>query len=335
MVPSPWSRRPAIILVILGALVVGGGCAAPSGAIQEQARDAGFEAAVRQGTGFRHVVFRGRPLAADGILHVYLGGDGRAWVNPRRIALDPTPDESLVLKLMARDPGAAVMVGRPCYHGLARDEGCAPAYWTGRRYSPEVVASLAAVIEDERREPEGVPARVILVGHSGGGTLAVLVAEVLDGVAGVITLAGNLDLGAWTRHHGYSALEGSLDPARRPPLPPGMPRLHLVGEKDENVLAEWTRRFVAARSGARMCMLSRTDHRCCWVDVWPLPVCWLGDDAACEGAARLLIDHLREPVLPRELCITDSPEGEPEVSSPSRGQGIRGYQKSTLSPSLY
>lgn len=257
------------ILAIIGVLAAAGGCAGLTGGISGQAADGGIQTAVRQGSGFRHVVFRGRRLVADGILHVYLEGDGRAWINPHRIARDPTPDDSLVLSLMARDPGAAVMVGRPCYHGLAGDGRCTAAYWTARRYAPEVVASLAAVIEEERRGADGAPAPVILVGHSGGGTLAVLVAELLDGVAGVITLAGNLDLKAWIRHHGYSPLEGSLDPAARPALPPEMPRLHVVGVRDSEILAAWLRRFAATRPGAKVVVEPHWDHHCCWLERWP------------------------------------------------------------------
>ena len=49
---------------------------------------------------------------------------------------------------------------------------------------------------------------VTFVGYSGGGVLAVLIAERLDNVAGVITVGANLDTDAWTEHHGYLPLTG-------------------------------------------------------------------------------------------------------------------------------
>ena len=281
--PGPWARgggrglgaAPRIppttgrcLAVALVAALGVGACTGGGDRVAGQAREAGLVAAVRQGAGFRHVVFRSR-AAADGILHVYLGGDGRAWLTPRRVAADPTPRESVALALMARDPAPAVMVGRPCYHGLAAHGRCGPRYWTTRRYAPEGVASMAVVIEAERRRGAGRPRPVLLVGYSGGGTLAVLLAEVLAGVRGVVTVAGNLDVGAWTRHHGFSPLAGSLDPAARPPLPAHLPRLHLAGARDTEVLAAWTRRFAAGRPGAAVRVVEGFDHACCWEAAWP------------------------------------------------------------------
>jgi pimeloyl-ACP methyl ester carboxylesterase len=62
--------------------------------------------------------------------------------------------------------------------------------------------------------------RLTLVGYSGGGTIAVLLAARRSDVAEVITVAANLDVGYWTQRDGLSPLTGSLDPAG------GNPRLH-------------------------------------------------------------------------------------------------------------
>lgn len=256
-------------LGLAAAVMLVSGCAAGPGDVAEQAQGAGLTTRVETGTGYRHVLFQGRAPRAGETLRVYLDGDGRAWLTPRRAARDPTPRHSVALELMAVDPGPAVMVGRPCYHGLAADAGCSPLLWTHRRYAPEVVASLAAVISRLARDAEDRPLPVVLVGYSGGGTLAVLVAEKLEHVAGVITVAANLDVAAWARHHGFSPLAGSLDPAARAPLPAALPRLHLVGGRDDNVLAGWSRAYVAGRPGARLREVPGYDHHCCWAELWP------------------------------------------------------------------
>src|SRR6185437_2332145 len=102
-------------------------------------------------------------------------------------------------------------LGRPCYLGLASSPECRPADWTFERYSARVVASLAAAT-NRFREREGRP-DVVLVGHSGGGTLAVLMAPQVQGLRAVVTIGANLDVAAWTLWHGYLPLNGSLDPA--------------------------------------------------------------------------------------------------------------------------
>ena len=58
--------------------------------------------------------------------------------------------------------------------------------------------------------------RLVWLGYSGGGTLAMLLAPRFDQTTDVVTVAANLDIDAWTDRHGYSRLSGSLNPARQP-----------------------------------------------------------------------------------------------------------------------
>ena len=119
--------------------------------------------------------------------------------------------------------------------------------------------------------PAGAPApRLVFMGHSGGGTLAVLLAERFAAeTAAVVTLAGNLDLGAWVRFHGYSPLDGSLDPAARAPLADGVVQRHYVGSLDRNVTPQMLRGYVAGRPRAVLVGIDGIDHNCCWRAVWP------------------------------------------------------------------
>ena len=70
-----------------------------------------------------------------------------------------------------------------------------------------------------------------MIGYSGGGTLAQLVAEKFTQTRAVVTLAGNLDLAAWVQLHDYTPLGGSLNPAERPPLPGHILQIHYVGKQ--------------------------------------------------------------------------------------------------------
>ena len=157
-------------------------------------------------------------FAASSTLHVYLEGDGTPWVYRVIVTPDPTPRRPLMLGLMSLDDAPSIYVGRPCYNGTSGASGCDDTLWTSARYSATVVDSMAKAIRVIARR--GGYSALRLFGHSGGGTLALLLAPRLEGVLDVVTVAGNLDIEAWTRHHGYSPLRDSLNPASEPALAP-------------------------------------------------------------------------------------------------------------------
>ena len=88
-------------------------------------------------------------------------------------------------------------------------------------------------------------------------------------VDAVVTVAANLDPEAWTRHHGYEALAGSLSPAGVRPATPGIPRWHLLGGRDRRVPPAVTRAGAAGDAHARLLEYPDFDHVCCWRQVWP------------------------------------------------------------------
>jgi len=222
----------------------------------------GFTAETVAGDPFLHRIFRKEGTGQ--VLHVYLEGDGRPWRTRNRVSLDPTPDNPVVLELMALDSAPALYLGRPCYFGV-KDPLCSPDWWTDRRYAETVVASLDRVIDRYVEDRAGI----VLIGHSGGGALAMLLAERRSDVLAVVTLAGNLDTGAWAKRHGYTPLSGSLNPADRPPLGNGTRQLHLVGAHDEVITTAMLEAVLEARPGAEMRIVAGADHSCCWRDVWP------------------------------------------------------------------
>lgn len=255
----------ARLTLIIGLLVtLLASCATPQQRLDRLAEEFGFQRLVIDGAGFQHIAYRNR-VPIDTVLHVYLDGDGSPWRRRNRIAADPTPRQPLVLRLMARDPQPGLYLGRPCYHGLHRASGCSPLLWTAARYSQAVVDSLVSVLKNQLRHQPDI--ELVLIGYSGGGTLAMLMAEQLPRTRLVVTIAANLDTEAWTRQHGYSPLVGSLDPATRPPLP--TPQLHLLGDRDDNVPPALMEPVIQRQPCAQAERISGFDHRCCWLDIWP------------------------------------------------------------------
>jgi len=276
------AARRALYVVMIAALTgAAGGCVTAASRVAHLARAAGFQEDLVNGSRFRHRVYRREARGADapGVLHVYIEGDGHPFLSPTTVSLDPTPRDPLMLRLMALDAARSLYLGRPCYFGLSEDRGCDPSYWTLRRFSPEVVESLAVVLRSEALRAN---ARDIeLYGHSGGGTLAVLLAARVPSVTRVITIGATLDTAAWSALHGYTPLLGSLNPAELGPNPERPRVLHLVGAQDTNTPPELVE-SAAARTGAvgSVRIVRGYTHSCCWQEIWESVLREDRDDAA-------------------------------------------------------
>ncbi|MBU1973644.1 MAG: alpha/beta hydrolase [Gammaproteobacteria bacterium] len=201
-------------------------------------------------------------------LTIYIEGDGAAWSSPYHPPSDPTPPQPLALALAAADTRADVVyLGRPCqYLESAALAACPTDYWLQRRFAPEVVAAYMAAID--RLEAVHRAHRVTLVGYSGGGVIAALLAQRRTDVEVLVTVAAPLALGEWVRGHGVSELAGSLDPAAAGTTVRATWAVHFVGERDKVVPPAVVERFVELKGG-RLVRLADHDHDCCWARDWP------------------------------------------------------------------
>ncbi len=254
-----------IALLFVGLLLLSG-CATPTSRLDSLALSHNFERSVISTNGYDHLVYTRYLSKAKNVLHVYLEGDGSPWKYRVVTMPDPTPREPLALRLMARDSAPTAYVGRPCYNGTSKDPGCDASFWTSGRYSTAVVRSMTAVIE-ELIFRHGFK-EVRLIGHSGGGALAMLIAPKIKQVSQVITIAGNLDTDAWTTHHGYSRLYTSLNPARQPQLSPRVSQWHLLGGKDGVVPPAIVKGYIRNQKNALGISVDNFSHACCWEKVW-------------------------------------------------------------------
>jgi hypothetical protein len=254
-----WATR----LIALAAVAALAGCAAPAERFDQRASALGFTSILLQGEGFDHRSYAAQAGSPNTALHVYIEHDGTPWASIDGVAEDPTPRTPYALELMAKDAGPRLLLGRPCYFQTQTKPPCSPLAWTHRRYSPEVVASMVAAL---RRYLFEHPFRhVVLIGYSGGGTLAWLMAARVPEAIGVVTIAANLDIDEWTRLHGYSPLAGSLNPATEPPLSAAITEQHYVGGRDLNVPPSVVRAFARRHPRANVIEIAGFDHICCWL----------------------------------------------------------------------
>lgn len=221
-----------------------------------------------------------------GPLHVYIEGDGLAWVSISMPSPDPTPVNPVALQLAARDSACNVLyLGRP---GQYAGGGVDARYWLGGRFAPEVVAAYEAVV---RQVAAGRQASVLrLTGYSGGGTVAALLAARLH-AAGLpvelVTVAGNLDPDTWTRRRKLSPLQGSLNPSSEASALATVPQLHLTG-RDDSQVPGWVLDAYLSRLPDRGCVRVvevAAGHAGPWPDAWAAA---LAQPPACAAARQSL-----------------------------------------------
>ena len=153
------------------------------------------------------------------------------------------------------------------YLGEPATARCGAKWWTSHRYASAVVETLDAGIS---RLAGGQ--KLVLLGHSGGGALAVLVAARREDLAALVTVAAPLDLGFWAENGRMTPLHGSLNPIDVAHLLADLPQRHYAGDRDRVVPQEVIRRFVAAiprPTRARFEVRPGFSHGCCWERDWP------------------------------------------------------------------
>lgn len=263
--------RHATALALLLTLPAIAGCAALD-------RDANADAIARP-AGLKRMVLKTDPFLLTTFVRlsdarepvtVYIEGDGLAWLSRTEPSLDPTPKEAIGLVLAAADNSPNVVyIARPCqFTPRAKNPACGVPYWTTKRFAPEVVASVGQALDQIAAQVPGQ--KLKLVGYSGGGALAVLVAARRKDVALIRTVAGNLDHAEVNRLHGVSPLSGSLNAIDAAAQVAGIPQIHYSGEADTTVPPTIAERFKQA-SGSK-CVTSKivmgTTHDRGWKERW-------------------------------------------------------------------
>ncbi|SDH95947.1 hypothetical protein SAMN05216603_117106 [Pseudomonas benzenivorans] len=259
--------RTRAVLTLVGLLATLSGCTSPAARLEQLARQQNHRLATLPTTQFDLQVALPNAPQPDSRLRVYLEGDGRAWITATQPSLDPTPRDLLLARLALSDPRPSVYLARPCQ--FVQSPGCAPRYWTHGRFAEEIVDSLSEAL-DQLRQRHG-NRDFELIGYSGGGALALLLAAARDDIAQVQTLAGNLSPRRWAQRLELAPLHGSLEPLDFAERLRALPQRHLAGNEDQVVPASLLAAY-AARLGPADCLelhrLGGVDHHAGWLERW-------------------------------------------------------------------
>ena len=109
--------------------------------------------------------------------------------------------------------GATLYLGRPRQYVSAQESrNCEPRYWSDHRFAPEVIDAVSEAIDQTKHRAHA--GRIVLVGYSGSGAVAALVALRRPDVAALVTVAAPIDHEAWNCWHDASPLTGFAEPDR-------------------------------------------------------------------------------------------------------------------------
>ena len=241
-------------------------------ASEKFATDAGWQREVLDAGEFVLAAFIPPTLKQADTLTVYIEGDGMAWVDAHTPSFNPTPRDPIALQLALRDTsGHAVYLARPCQYVTGTDQhNCENKYWTSHRFAPEVITASNQAIDQLKQRYRAK--KLVLVGYSGGGAVAALVAARRHDVVRLVTVAGNLDIAVWAAQKHISPLTGSLNPADAWAALVNISQLHFVGGADKVMGAEFAQSYRArfpVGQQPQVFVIPEFDHHCCWARDWP------------------------------------------------------------------
>ena len=263
-----------VLFLILGlGLGLGLGCTKTSA---ETWADMGYKASSQ---GFMPKTFDVYPFLLSGLLKgkpgsrdylvVYIEGDGAALTAAKEIAFDPSPSQAQSYELALLDPAQAVLyLARIGQYQPGQTGPLYQKYWAEARFSNDAVEAASQAISQAKNQVGAT--YVHLVGFSGGGALATLLAERRGDVKSLVTIAALLDIDWWVDTFDYKPLLGSLNPADRAPMISSLPQIHINGKKDKIAPPEMLEQFEQKTDFRNFRIITLpNDHYSGWTKVWP------------------------------------------------------------------
>lgn len=215
----------------------------------------------------------GSPVPKEtSVLTIYIEGDGLAWLSEDTPSANPTPITPTGLRMAIHDQNnnPIVYLARPCQYVLKEKwANCKPSYWTHLRFSPDVIHAMNEAVDHLKNEYHAK--NIVLIGYSGGGTIATLITARRSDVVQLITVAAILDTDFWVHRESLTPLNGSLNPANEWRKLISISQTHWVGGKDtvvpKEVALAFAKRFPATKK-PKIIVIPAFDHSCCWATDW-------------------------------------------------------------------
>lgn len=204
-------------------------------------------------------------------IHIYIEGDGLAWADLYEISDDPTPKDPLALRLAFEDntSNTVLYLARPCQY--LKTSSCDPYYWTFGRFDPVIIDAFNEALNQVKKALHA--SNFALLGYSGGGAVALLVAAHRHDVKEVVTFAGTLDPDRWASLHDYTPLQGSLKPTSFTDKLKHIPQTHYIGKDDDEMPPQVSQSYLKYFKDAqhiKIIEVPHVNHWEGWIDFWKI-----------------------------------------------------------------
>ena len=193
---------------------------------------------------------------------IYIEGDGYSFRGDGSVSSNPTPRSTMLRELAFGDyHDNVIYLARPCQY--TKDKLCTPNFWSDDRFSPTVIQAEYEAIKKIAGQHS-----LTLVGFSGGAQIAGLIAVKYNdlNVRQLVTIAGNLDVNAWTDYHNLPSLNLPLNLVDYREQYLNFNQIHYVGTKDDNIAAEITENFLGDKTKIKY--IKNATHNKGWQNVY-------------------------------------------------------------------
>jgi len=192
-------------------------------------------------------------------LHIYIEGDGFAYVNKFRPSIDPTPRSTFLLDLIARDNAANIVyIARPCQY--VDSAICEEKYWTLDRFSALAIRAISSVVDRYKNY------EIELFAYSGGAIIALHLPQ--KNIKNIRTIAGNLDLEEFVKLHDISSLQTPKINYERLAK---IPQTHFIGSRDKiiplQIFNAYTKKL-PSKNCVKIKVVPNASHNENWQQMW-------------------------------------------------------------------
>jgi len=222
-------------------------------------------------------IYRKENFSSTNHLRIYIESDGANWLFQTFPPNSPTPNRAFSASLAAQDNSSHISyISRPCqFINPKVSIPCPSDFWQKGRFSHDAIQIVSDAIDVLKFKLGVAPATSTeLIGYSGGGVMATLLAAKRTDVACLVTIAAPLDLDTWTRLHQVASLDHSI---KLPQLSlveksrlQTISQFHFYGTLDTNVPFQSTIRVQGMLGKkTKWLQIDGFDHQNDWVLAWP------------------------------------------------------------------
>lgn len=207
-----------------------------------------------------------------GVANLYIEGDGDIYTSPAEWSIDPTPTNPVALHMASKDRADNVIyLARPCqYTATLSGQECDGDIWGNERFSENVINSYGKALDEiaQRYDIRGFH----LIGYSGGGAIAALIASRRSDILSLRTVSGVLDHKTQTDLLHKEPLDASLNPTEIAASLIRLPQYHFIGGQDPYVPPAVLHSYLQSSPPShclQTMLVQEAGYDTGWVDKWP------------------------------------------------------------------